>query len=169
MSRKLVYLVSFVLVLGLVGAAYGTEGLKGEYYHATIAANELQDLVLTRIDPMVDFDWGANSPEPGVVNPDNFTVRWTGTIEVPNSETYTFYTEGDDGIKLWVNNELIIDTWTWSKTWHVTQPPIEFGSGEIIRYFLLIFQCVTVVRPQATIIVELQSMTRYSNRKETDR
>jgi len=131
MSKKLIYLISFVLVLGLVGQTSGTEGLKGEYYHATISANEWQDLVLTRIDPMVDFDWGGNSPEPGVVNPDNFTVRWTGTIEVPNSETYTFYTEGDDGIKLWVNNELVIDTWTWSKTWHVTQPPIEFGSGEI--------------------------------------
>ncbi|MDT8300076.1 MAG: PA14 domain-containing protein [Sedimentisphaerales bacterium] len=131
MSKRLIHLVSFVLLLGLTGVTSGTEGLKGEYYHATIAANEWQDLVLTRIDPKVDFDWGANSPEPGVVNADNFTVRWTGTIEVPESETYTFYTEGDDGIKLWVNNELVIDTWTWSKTWHVTQPPIEFGSGEI--------------------------------------
>ena len=131
MSRKLVYLSSFILVLGLVGAASGTEGLKGEYYHATISANEWKDLVLTRIDLMVDFDWGGGSPEPGVINSDNFTVRWTGTIEVPNSETYTFYTEGDDGIRLWVNNELVIDTWTWSKTWHVTQPPIEFGSGDI--------------------------------------
>ncbi len=131
MSKKLIYLASFFVVLGLVGLASGTEGLKGEYFHATISANEWQDLVLTRIDSMVDFDWGADSPEPGVVNPDNFTVRWTGTIEVPSSETYTFYTQADDGVKLWVNNELVIDTWTWSKTWHVTQPPIEFGSGDI--------------------------------------
>jgi hypothetical protein len=124
-------LVSFVLVLGMVGVSFGTEGLKGEYFHATISANEWQDLVFTRIDPKIDFSWGADSPAPGIVNPDNFTVRWTGTIEVPSSETYTFYTQGDDGIKLWVNNELVIDTWTWSKTWHVTQPPIEFGSGDI--------------------------------------
>ena len=131
MCNKLVYLSSFVLLLGMAGAASGTEGLKGEYFHATISANEWQDLVLTRIDPMVDFNWGADSPEPGVVNSDNFTVRWTGTIEVPTSETYTFHTQADDGVRLWVNNELIIDTWTWSKTWHVTQPPIEFGSGDI--------------------------------------
>ena len=131
MCNKLVYLSSFVLLLGMAGAASGTEGLKGEYFHATISANEWQDLVLTRIDPMVDFNWGADSPEPGVVNTDNFTVRWTGTIEVPTSETYTFHTQADDGVRLWVNNELIIDTWTWSKTWHVTQPPIEFGSGDI--------------------------------------
>jgi len=130
MCKKLIYLIS-VLVLGLVGVASGTEGLKGEYYHASISAHEWQDLVLTRIDPMVNFDWGTSSPEPGVVNSDNFTVRWTGTIEVPNSETYTFHTQADDGVRLWVNNELIIDTWTWSKTWHVTQPPIEFGSGDI--------------------------------------
>ncbi len=131
MPKILLYLASFVLVLGLVGAASGTEGLKGEYYNATISANEWQDLVLTRIDPMVDFDWGGNSPEAGVVNSDHFTVRWTGTIEAPNSETYTFHTEADEGIKLWVNNELIIDTWTWSTKWQMTEPAIEFGSGEI--------------------------------------
>jgi len=131
MYKKLIYLVSLVVAFGLVGVAGGTEGLKGEYYHATISAYEWQDLVLTRIDPKIDFNWGAESPAPGIVNPDNFTVRWTGTIEAPSSETYTFYTQGDDGIKLWVDNELVIDTWTWSKTWHVTQPPIEFGSGDI--------------------------------------
>jgi hypothetical protein len=131
MCRKLVYLIPFVLLLGQVGVVGGTEGLKGEYFHATISANEWQDLVLTRIDPMVDFNWGADSPEPGVVNSDNFTVRWTGTIEVPTSETYTFHTQGDDGVRLWINYELVIDTWTWSKTWHVTQPPLEFGSGDI--------------------------------------
>jgi hypothetical protein len=131
MSKKLIYLIPFVLVLGLVGVATGTEGLKGEYYHATISAHEWQDLVLTRIDPMVNFDWGTDSPEPGVVNSDDFTVRWTGMIEAPNSETYTFHTEADEGVRLWVNNELVIDTWTWNKTWQVTQPPIELGSGDI--------------------------------------
>ena len=74
-QRKLVFLTSFALLLGLVDMAGGTEGLKGEYFHATISANEWQDLVLTRVDPMVDFNWGADSPEPGVVNSDNFTVR----------------------------------------------------------------------------------------------
>ena len=131
MRKKLVYLSFFALLLGQVGVTRGTEGLKGEYYHATISANEWQDLVLTRIDPMVDFDWGTGSPEPGIVNSDNFTVRWTGTIEAPTSETYTFHTQANDGVRLWLNNELIIDTWTWSKTWQVTQPPIEFGSGDI--------------------------------------
>ena len=131
MSKRLIYLIPFVLVPGLVGVATGTEGLKGEYYHATISAHEWQDLVLTRIDSNVNFDWGADSPEPGVVNSDNFTVRWTGMIETPSSETYTFHTEANEGVRLWINSELVIDTWTWNKTWQVTQPPIELGSGNI--------------------------------------
>jgi len=131
MSKRLIYLIPFVLVPGLVGVATGTEGLKGEYYHATISAHEWQDLVLTRIDSNVNFDWGADSPEPGVVNSDNFTVRWTGMIETPSSETYTFHTEANEGVRLWINSELVIDTWTWNKTWQVTQPPIELGNGNI--------------------------------------
>jgi len=118
MRRKLIYLIPFVLVLGLVGVATGTEGLKGEYYHRTIIAHEWQDLVLTRIDPTVNFNW-AGSPDPSIT--DDFAVRWTGMIEAPNSETYTFHTNADAGVRLWVNNELIIDTWSdwvkWQANW----------------------------------------------------
>ena len=110
MCRKLVYVVSFVLMLGLVGVASGVEGLLGEYYHGS-ASDPWQNLVMERMDPTVDFNWGG-SPEPGIVNADNFTVRWLGEVEVPASGTYTFHTQSDDGIRLWVNNEQLIDNWT---------------------------------------------------------
>ena len=116
MRRKLIYLIPFVLVPGLVGVATGTEGLKGEYYHRTVIAHEWQDLVLTRIDPTVNFDWSTTKPVSG-----DFEVRWTGMIEAPNSEAYTFHTNADGGVRLWVNNELIIDTWSdwvkWQANW----------------------------------------------------
>jgi len=111
MCRKLVYVVSFVLMLGLVSVASGAEGLLGEYYHGS-ASDPWQNLVMERMDPMVDFNWGGGSPEPGIVNTDNFTARWMGEIEVPASGTYTFHTQSDDGIRLWVNNEQLIDNWT---------------------------------------------------------
>ena len=110
MCRKLVYVVSFVLMLGLVGVASGVEGLLGEYYHGS-SSDRWQTLVMERMDPTVDFNWGG-SPEPGIVNADNFTVRWLGEVEVPASGTYTFHTQSDDGVRLWVNNEQIIDNWT---------------------------------------------------------
>ncbi len=111
MCRKLVYVVSFVLMLGLVSVASGVEGLLGEYFHGS-ASDPWQTLVMERMDPTVDFSWGDGSPEPGIVNIDNFTVRWIGEIEVPASGTYTFHTQSDDGIRLWVNNEQLIDNWT---------------------------------------------------------
>jgi len=120
MPKRLIYLIPFVLMLGPVGLAIGTEGLKGEYYHRTTSAHEWQDLVLTRIDPTVNFDWGTGSPDPSIAG--DFAVRWTGMIEAPNSETYTFHTNADAGVRLWVNNELIIDTWSdwvkWQANWN---------------------------------------------------
>jgi len=130
MSKKLIYLIPFVLVLGPVGVAIGTEGLKGEYYRRTVIAHEWQDLLLTRIDPTVNFDWSTTKPVSG-----DFEVRWTGMIEAPNSETYTFHTNADGGVRLWVKNELIIDTWSdwvkWQANWGAfTGDPYE-RSGNI--------------------------------------
>ena len=110
MRRKLVYLTSFVFLLGLAGSANGAEGLLGEYYEWD-AANPWQTLLMKRMDSMINFNWGDGSPDPSV--PENsFMIRWTGEVEAPASGTYTFYTQTDDGIRLWVNNEQLIDNWT---------------------------------------------------------
>ncbi|MCP4610010.1 MAG: hypothetical protein GY845_14980 [Planctomycetes bacterium] len=109
MCRKLMYLIPLVLVLGLIGLANGAEGLFGEYYHGT-ADDPWRELIIERIDPTVNFNW-SGSPDP-LMNPDGFTVRWTGKIEVPASATYTFHTQSDDGIRLWVNGEQLINNWT---------------------------------------------------------
>ncbi|MBA7616935.1 hypothetical protein ES703_24238 [subsurface metagenome] len=111
MYRKLFCLVSFVLVLGLAGMAGAEEGLIGEYYHGS-ASDAWDDLVMERLDPTVDFGWGNGSPEPGVVNVDNFKVRWTGEVEIPSTGTYTFHTQTDDGVRLWVNDVLVLENWT---------------------------------------------------------
>jgi hypothetical protein len=110
MYKKLIYFVCSVFLLGLAGSASGVEGLLGEYYEWD-TANPWQVLLMKRLDPMVNFNWGANSPDPAVPV-DAFMVRWTGQIEAPASATYTFYTQTDDGVRLWVNNQLIIDNWT---------------------------------------------------------
>ncbi len=66
---------------------------------------------VNRIDATVDFNWGDGSPA-GSVPTDNFSVRWTGQVEAPVSGNYTFSTISDDGVRLWVNNTLIINNWT---------------------------------------------------------
>jgi ribosomal protein L35AE/L33A len=87
--------------------ANGT-GLQGEYFDNS----NFTDPLLTRIDPQIDFNWYGDSPALNVVPADNFYVRWTGQVEARYSETYTFYTYSDDGVRLWVNDQLIINNWT---------------------------------------------------------
>lgn len=89
-------------------------GLTGNYYSGT----NLNTLRHTRVDPQIYFNWGNGSPVASVAA-DNFSVRWTGFIEPRYSGTYTFHITSDNGRKLWVNDELIIDKWIndWDSTY----------------------------------------------------
>ncbi|MBJ6760057.1 hypothetical protein JGU66_04725 [Myxococcaceae bacterium JPH2] len=62
-----------------------------------------------RVDPTINFWWYLNRPDPKV-RPDYFSVRWTGRLTPQFSETYTFRTESDDGIRVWVGGSLVLDT-----------------------------------------------------------
>jgi glucose/arabinose dehydrogenase len=79
-------------------------GLKGEYFDNA----DFTNLKVTRTDSTVNFLWGSGSPDP-LIAPDTFSVRWSGQVEAKYSETYNFYTRSDDGVRLWVNNQLLID------------------------------------------------------------
>ncbi|MBO0939685.1 right-handed parallel beta-helix repeat-containing protein [Fibrella sp. HMF5335] len=93
-------------------------GLLGSYFNnKTLTAPS----VLTRTDPTIDFDWGLGSPAPSV-NVDNFSVRWSGQVEAPVTGSYFFTTTADDGVRLWVNNVLVIDNWN-------DHPPTSNTSG----------------------------------------
>lgn len=83
-----------------------TPGLLGSYY----LGQNLEDLELFRIDPTVDFNWGAGAPD-GALPANGFSTRWTGEVRPEFSETYRFFTSTDDGVRLWVNNVLVIDRW----------------------------------------------------------
>ena len=118
MYRKWIYFAFFAFLLGLVGSANGAEGLFGQYYRSSgegPPVDPWQTLVFERLDPAVNFNWAGGSPDPSLPAED-FAVRWIGKVEAPTSETYTFQTQSDDGILLWVNNELIIDNWAEGNT-----------------------------------------------------
>ena len=83
---------------------------------------DLTGIVESRTDPAVDFNWGAGSPDPAI-GYGAFSARWTGQVLPPTTETYTFYTTASDGVRLWVNNQLLVDNW-------VNQPATE-SSGTV--------------------------------------
>src|SRR5215213_2285550 len=65
--------------------------------------------VLTRCEPAINNDWGSGSPGSGV-NADSFTSHWVGTFDFEASG-YEFTASSDDGIRLWVDGQLLIDQW----------------------------------------------------------
>ncbi|MCP3903961.1 MAG: hypothetical protein GY715_10040 [Planctomycetes bacterium] len=85
-------------------------GLTGQYYVSESGAGSFSERVLVRFDDVIDFNWGNGSPDAALPD-DEFTVRWTGAITAPVSGTYTFYTTTDDGVRLWIDEALLIDEW----------------------------------------------------------
>src|SRR5665213_230215 len=67
------------------------------------------NLFLTRVDPAIDFTW-TNGTSPNLSN-GLYTVRWTGQVQPQYSESYVFDVVSDDGVKLWVNDQLLVDKW----------------------------------------------------------
>ncbi len=65
----------------------------------------------SRIDTVVNFEWQDGSPEPGRVPYDDFAARWTGDIVPFFDDSVTLHTITDDGVRLWVNDSLVIDHW----------------------------------------------------------
>jgi hypothetical protein len=57
----------------------------------------------------VDFDWGLDAPAPNLPA-DGFSARWERTYDL-DAAIYRFHLFADDGIRLWVNGELLIDEW----------------------------------------------------------
>jgi hypothetical protein len=90
-------------------AGSGT-GLLAQYFNDAGSGVYFTALVLTRTDPAVDFDWAAGAPDP-IVQQDNFSVRWSGQVQAPVTGTYTFTTASDEGVRLYLNGELLIDNW----------------------------------------------------------
>ncbi len=86
--------------------AVSPNGLTGDYY----VGKNFDRFSFSRTDATLDFAWGAGSPDPRIpVN--GFSVRWIGWIIPRYTETYTLMPVTDDGVRLWVNGQLVVNNW----------------------------------------------------------
>ncbi|UUF16637.1 MULTISPECIES: glycoside hydrolase family 3 N-terminal domain-containing protein [Flavobacterium] len=104
-------------------------GLKGEYFNNR---NVEGTPALTRIDNQLEFDWPW-SPGDGVTD-DDFSIRWTGYIKSDKAFDGWIGLSSDDGIRMWIDDQLVIDNWTKGATSMVTTPKnIEAGKKYKVR------------------------------------
>ena len=83
----------------------GGQGLAARFYNNTSLTGTP---ALARVDPAVNFVWSGTSPGSGV-NTTNFSAAWSGWVQAQYTETYTFYTDTDDGVRLYINNAAVIN------------------------------------------------------------
>jgi hypothetical protein len=87
----------------------GQGGLNGEYIQG--ADNLVGDPILTREDPVIDFDWSTENPGPGI-DREAFTVRWRGVLTIPATDTYTLIANSNDGVRVFLDGAEIIEDWS---------------------------------------------------------
>lgn len=110
--RKVNELINTTIILslpfGCLMASDAGTGLTGDYF----ASENHGGAPVRRVDPIIDFSWGGTSPAPGIAG-QWFSVRWTGQIQTRVDGDCTLITTSDDGIRVWVDGQLLINNWTW--------------------------------------------------------
>lgn len=93
------------------GAAHpGDErGLLAEYYDDRRFNGKKR--AAERTDPVVDFDFGEGVPIPEKTKPEAFAIRWRGSVIAPSTGEYEFVLRTENGARLTVNGERVVDVW----------------------------------------------------------
>lgn len=95
-------------VADLLGSFRGQEawpaerGLKGEYFKSR--RQQQEDRAFERVDPIVRFDFGEGSPNSASMKPEEFAIRWEGSVIAPDSGEYEFILSTENGARLWIND-----------------------------------------------------------------
>jgi PA14 domain len=119
-------------------------GLIGRYYNTKVypesSGSPLADfnddetvLKMTRLDAVINFDWGNDPPATGL-NANWFAVVWEGRVKFEFSETYTFKSTHDNGVRLWIDGQQIINFWEHSTGTHTGQFTATAGQLATIRF-----------------------------------
>jgi len=90
---------------------YPQSGLQAQYYDDTSLSNV--KALEARVEPEINASFGENEIplQTGLTHANDYSIRWRGFVQPAYSENYTFYVLADDGVRLWVNNVLLIDNW----------------------------------------------------------
>jgi len=101
---------------------------KGEYYANPDLAGRP---VFIRDDEQLDFNWDKGSPGKGIPV-DNFSIRWSRTLSFEPGE-YRFVAYADDGVRVYVDGQLVIDEWRDSPAeWYEGVLSLDRGKHQVV-------------------------------------
>ncbi len=107
----------------------GTEGVPGlsvEFYPLDVPAP-----IVEIVTPSINADWKSGAPATGI--PANrFGATWTGTVEPPDKGDYVFIARTDDGVRLYIDGNLVIDRWVNQSARDVSSAPIKLNKNTAV-------------------------------------
>ncbi len=107
-------------------------GLLGDYFEA----DDLVTPRFSRIDPVIDFDWGRGPNADSSIATNHFRIRWQGELQPQFTETYTLYVPHNKGAQLWLDNQLLVDQWTSTNTVGSATKALVAGQKYKVRLYL---------------------------------
>jgi len=111
-------------------------GLAAQYFRQT----NFTSLAFSRTDPTINFNWGLGSPSPPL-SAANFSVRWRGKLTARFTEPYIFYAAFDDGERLFIAGQLVIDRFVLKAALpEDVSKPIMLTAGKAVDIVLEYFQ-----------------------------
>lgn len=116
--------------------ADGVPGFSAEYFsNATLSGTPS----MVRTDSALNFTWRRASPAAGIP-PENWSARWTGVLTPLKSGEYTFCLYADDGCRLSINDESLIDHWELDGGKEAHTGKIKLVAGTDYRFRVEYFQ-----------------------------
>lgn len=147
-DRLALLLAAALGIAGLTAAPAATaaddpvevHGLKGDYYtQSAPGAFDFHELKATGFDPSLDFDNLEPRLNFATGQSDDVSVRWTGRIVPEKTGAHTFSITGDNGFRLWVGGQLVIDHWVDDWDREQTSGPVDLTAGHAydikVEYF----------------------------------
>jgi hypothetical protein len=92
--------------------------------------------MMIRYDPAIDFDWGEGSPDETIAI-NRFSVRWTRTLGFTPG-TYRFYASCDDGVRIYVDGNRVVDAWEDQKLPNTRSGDTTLSNGQhtiVVEYY----------------------------------
>jgi len=116
MSRAFRFVAVLMIVLAGAGSALAQGPIGPQHSDPFWQAAYWNNMTLSgspalqRNDTNLDFDWGGGSPDP-TIQANGFSARWARYLDL-QAGTWRFAATSDDGMRVYVNGELVINDWS---------------------------------------------------------
>jgi outer membrane protein OmpA-like peptidoglycan-associated protein len=95
-----------ILITTFAYTSHAQAGMKADFFDGS----NFDRYVGTQTVSKIDMSWNDNAPLLGI-DPHNCTIKFTGYLEAPETGLYSFSMKVDDGVKVWLNDQMIINQW----------------------------------------------------------